>query len=86
MAMNNRDAKRMGLIDRWQVTIGDDGGRDDRARDDGARDDGARDDRAKDDRAKDDRARDDRAKDDGARVERWYTAHSKASSGRMCEG
>jgi hypothetical protein len=66
MAMINRDAKRMGLIDRWQVTIGDDGAKDDGARDDRARDDGARDDRG--------------------RVRRWYTAHSKASSGRMCEG
>jgi hypothetical protein len=37
MAMINRDAKRMGLIDRWQVTIGDDGARDDGARDDRAR-------------------------------------------------
>jgi hypothetical protein len=51
MATINRDAKRMGLIDRWQVTIGDD-----RARDDGGKDDRAR------------------------------AAHSKASSGRMCEG
>jgi hypothetical protein len=76
MAMINRDAKRMGLIDRWQVTIGDDGAKDDGARDDGAKDDGARDDGAKDDRARDDRGR----------VRRWYTAHSKASSGRMCEG
>jgi hypothetical protein len=47
MATINRDAKRMGLIDRWQVTIGDDGARDDGARDDRARDDGARDDRAR---------------------------------------
>jgi hypothetical protein len=42
MAMINRDAKRMGLIDRWQVTIGDDGARDDGAKDDRARDDRAR--------------------------------------------